>query len=66
MGGAVQLTVMPPSEYRAFLVDRLSAAVTQAWRNRKPGGVSWALGQAVVGHNRRAVYADACQQRQGH
>lgn len=37
--------VMLPSEYRAFLVDRLSAAVAQAWRNRKPGGVSWALGK---------------------
>lgn len=57
--------VMLPSEYRAFLVDRLWAAVTQAWRNRKPGGVSWALGQAVVGHNRRAVYADGTSRMYG-
>jgi hypothetical protein len=57
--------VMTPSEYRVFLVDRLTAAVTQAWRNRKPGGVSWALGQAVVGHNRRAVYEDGTARMYG-
>jgi hypothetical protein len=57
--------VMLPSEYRAFLVDRLAAAVVQAWRDRKPGGVSWALGQAVVGHNRRAVYADGTARMYG-
>jgi hypothetical protein len=57
--------VMQPFEYRAFLVDRLAAAVTEAWRNRKPGGISWALGQAVVGHNRRAVFEDGTAQMYG-
>jgi hypothetical protein len=57
--------VMQPFEYRAFLVDRLAAAVTEAWRNRKPGGVSWALGQAVVGHNRRAVFEGGNAQMYG-
>ncbi|MCS7305645.1 MAG: hypothetical protein NZ602_11140 [Thermoguttaceae bacterium] len=50
--------VMQPSEYLDFLVDRLTQLASQAWKGRKPGGVSWGLGYAVVGHNRRAVYAD--------
>ncbi len=50
--------VMQPSEYLDFLVDRLSQLANQAWKGRKPGGVSWGLGYAVVGHNRRTVYAD--------
>jgi len=50
--------VMQPTEYVEFLLGRLSDVVVEAWKGRKPGGVSWALGHAVVGHNRRAVYAD--------
>lgn len=50
--------VMNATEYREFFADRVAAAVVQAWQGRKPGGMSWALGQAVVGHNRRAVYFD--------
>jgi len=50
--------VMQPAEYLDFLVDRLVQLASQAWKGRKPGGVSWGLGYAVVGHNRRAVYAD--------
>jgi len=33
-------------------------AVVEAWRARQPGGMSWALGHAVVGLNRRARYFD--------
>lgn len=50
--------VMRPSEYREFLLDRLEEVVARAWDSRKAGGVSWGLGYAVVGHNRRAIYAD--------
>lgn len=62
---AVQLTegrynipegVMQVSEYVQFAAERIAAAVVEAWNNRKPAGMSWGLGQAVVGHNRRAVY----------
>lgn len=49
--------IMRPSAYREFLLAQLTDLVVKAWGNRTPGGVSWALGQAVVGHNRRAVYA---------
>ena len=49
---------MTASQYGTFLTDRLADAVVKAWQQRKPAGMSWALGQAVVGHNRRAVYFD--------
>ncbi|HIE26531.1 TPA: hypothetical protein EYP66_04525 [Candidatus Poribacteria bacterium] len=57
--------VVTPTEYTDFLLSRVSDAVTEAWDNRKPGGVSWALGHAVVGHNRRAVYSDGSAQMYG-
>jgi len=50
--------VMTGDEYGRFLVERLAEAVVKAWEGRKPGGVSWALDQAVVGFNRRFVYFD--------
>jgi hypothetical protein len=50
--------VMKASEYASFFLERISEAVVEAWRHRKPGGMSWALGHAVVGLNRRAHYFD--------
>jgi hypothetical protein len=50
--------VWKAAEYAEFFYGRVVEAVVKAWEARKPGGMSWALGQAVVGHNRRAVYAD--------
>lgn len=49
--------VMQPDAYVEFLIERLAQAAVRAWESRQPGGVSWTLGHAVVGHNRRAVYA---------
>jgi hypothetical protein len=48
--------VMTASEYGAFFVDRLRAAVVRAWRSRQPGSLSWAQSQAVVSFNRRARF----------
>ena len=50
--------VMKASEYASFFLERISEAVVEAWRSRQPGGMSWALGHAVVGLNRRAHYFD--------
>jgi hypothetical protein len=36
----------------------VAEAVKEAWENRRPGGISFGLGTAVVGHNRRATYFD--------
>jgi hypothetical protein len=50
--------VIQPDDYVELLIERLEDVVVRAWQNRRPGGVSWGLGQAVVAHNRRAEYAD--------
>lgn len=48
--------VMTADEYGQFFARRAAAAAVEAWRKRRPAQMSWALGQAVIGHNRRAVY----------
>ncbi|MFP3904274.1 MAG: hypothetical protein ACLFWB_08555 [Armatimonadota bacterium] len=48
--------VMTAEEYMETLQNGIAEAVTEAWNDRRPGGVSWGLGTAVVGHNRRATY----------
>lgn len=50
--------VMKASEYADFFIERVAKAAVEAWRNRRPAGMSWALGHAVVGRNRRACYFD--------
>ncbi|MBN1442983.1 MAG: hypothetical protein JXA90_09745 [Planctomycetes bacterium] len=57
--------VLPPSEYTRFFVERVADAAARAWRSRKPGAAGWGLGHAVVGHNRRAVYADGSARMYG-
>lgn len=53
------------SDYGKLLLDRLSKVVVAAWVNRKPAGISNALGYAVVGHNRRVLYADGTAEMYG-
>ena len=50
--------VVAPTEYVRFFIERVSEAVEKAWQGRQPGAVAWAMAHAVVGQNRRAVYAD--------
>lgn len=50
--------VMKASEYGEFFVKRVSRAVVEAWRSRKSGAISWGLGYAAVGYNRRTHYFD--------
>jgi hypothetical protein len=50
--------VMTSAEYFTFLTDAVPDVVVRAWRARRPAGVSWALGHAVIGYNRRASFAD--------
>ncbi len=55
----IDLGVKPtPRDYAEFVAERVVDAVEQALKNRKPGGVSFGLGHAVVGHNRLIVYDD--------
>jgi hypothetical protein len=57
--------VLPPLEYTRFFVERVCEVAVQAWQDRQVGAVSWGLGHAVVGYNRRAVYADGTAQMYG-
>ena len=57
--------VMQPKEYLEFFMDRLSEMVVKAWEGRRPGGVSWGLGHAVVAQNRRTVYGDGTAKMYG-
>ncbi len=54
-----------PKDYVPFMFDRMAEAVVKAWENRKPGAVAWGLGHAVVGQNRRAVYANGSAEMYG-
>ncbi|MCE5250556.1 hypothetical protein LLG96_10100 [bacterium] len=57
--------VLQPKEYNAFFIQCVTEAIVKAWNNRRPGSVSWGLSHAVIGHNRRAVYADGSAQMYG-
>lgn len=50
--------VMTPSAYAEFFAERVAQAAVDAWQGRKPAGLSWGLGFASVGTNRRTVYFD--------
>jgi sugar phosphate isomerase/epimerase len=55
---AIPADIIQPGEYCRFMADKVAEAVIEAWNGRKTSSVSWALGQAVVGHNRRCVYSE--------
>lgn len=50
--------VMTPQQYILLLYERVGAAIAEAWQSRETAGVSWGLGHAAVGYNRRLSYAD--------
>ncbi|MBE9601889.1 hypothetical protein [Pedobacter sp. MC2016-24] len=51
--------------YTQMLLDKISIAVIEAWKARKPAGISHSLGYAVVGHNRRVQYANGTTEMYG-
>lgn len=55
-GDAQPEGVMTAEVYMDLLRNRIADAVVEAWNRREPAGISWGLGTAVVGHNRRATY----------
>jgi hypothetical protein len=61
----IDLGVMSPIEYVEFAAGRIAGAVERAWKDRKPGGVSFGLGHAVVGHNRLMAYYDGTSRMYG-
>ncbi len=61
----IELDAMPGVEYREWAAERIARAVEQAWNARKPGGIAFGLGHAVVGHNRLMVYDSGRSQMYG-
>jgi hypothetical protein len=57
--------VMKPSEFEAFFIEKVTDAIVKAWKERKPGGFSWGLGNAILGHNRRTVKFDGSARMYG-
>lgn len=50
--------VMKASEYADFFLERAAKVAVDAWKARRHAGMSWALGHAVIGTNRRVQYFD--------
>jgi hypothetical protein len=48
---------MPPDEIRRLLRDRITQAVANAWKARKPAAISDARSYAAIGFCRRTLYA---------
>ena len=54
-----ELGAMEPAEYVNFAARRIADAIVEAYRRRRPGGISWGLGSVVVSHNRISSYFGA-------
>jgi hypothetical protein len=57
--------VIQVEEYRTLLARRVATAIEKAWKQRAPGTVAWGLSPALVGYNRRTVYANGTAQMYG-
>lgn len=57
-----ELGAMEPEEYVDFAAERIAEAVTRAYGDRKPGGISWGLGSVVVSHNRISSFFGRAEQ----
>ncbi len=51
--------------YEEFAATQLVAAIRKAWENRKPGGIGFGLGQAVLSHNRIVTRRDGTSRMVG-
>ena len=50
--------IFPGSECRKWFIAKAVEAACEAWENRRPGGIAFGYGFAVVAHSRRTVYFD--------
>lgn len=50
------LGVISSDKYVEDCANQIVIAIKRAWQHRRPGGVSWALGHAVIAHNRLMTY----------
>lgn len=56
---------MEPKDYVPWMNEQIAKAAVEAWQSRAPAAVAWGLGHAVVGCNRRAVFANGAARMYG-
>jgi len=61
----VKLPCLEPVDYIKFASEKIAKGIKKAWDNRKEGGISYGLGFAVVGRNRRISYYDGTSKMYG-
>lgn len=54
----IEFGAMTVNDYVDFAAGRIAGAVARAWQQRRVGGIARGVGHAVVGRNRRLIYAD--------
>ena len=52
-------------EFREFTLERISDAIVEAWKSRKPAGIARAYNFANIGHCRRTVFSDGTAEMYG-
>jgi hypothetical protein len=53
------------SDYGQLLISKVVECIEKAWSCKEPAGVSAKMGYAIVGHNRRALFADGSAEMYG-
>lgn len=53
------------SSFGKILLNGICKAVVNAWKNRKPAAISTGFDYAVIGHNRRVMYANGTAEMYG-
>ena len=50
--------ILPGEQVAEFVKEKAAKAICTAWDNRRPGGIAYGYGYAVVAHSRRVCYLD--------
>ena len=61
----IDLGVMSAEEYVELAAERIANAIGQAWKGRKPGGISFGLSYAIGGRNRLIAYHNGTSEMYG-
>jgi hypothetical protein len=61
----IEFDVMSPADCQKYVSEVIAKMAEKAWISRKPGGISYGLGFAVVGHNRFWSHFDGTSTRRG-
>lgn len=56
--GDLKIEAVPTENYIEFASTQVASAISEAWKNRAPGGVAFGQDYAVIGRNRRWVDHD--------